>query len=380
MMDKDFSNIADEISSNESLYDSVEKKSEIDIEGEIAGDADTSVSESEEKSVKFPFLKFGKAKEVLADAVEKGTAKIPNVKDIHAIVGAIGEEAQKATDQAKKAAAEAGEGMSDKFYQAKKSMDLKNLQPIFLEDLSSPDFYLPKMIRVVKKDKKHQTSEFCKESIGHKSNYKEMTIVNIYPEKITEFGLQFYPDKDNDVYYVNPIDRNKYIALDEYFNYIKIARINELQRIANDLGARYFKVTYKEETEEYHKTQIAANAKIKKEGVVDGVADHVAGLKQYALIEVAAEMQCVGHDPRMPKLEYFQKDPNIQNLIAIRTGSNPPSHMKFTLHLSNSSGIKKADAAKISGALAAMKLDGSIDIKEEAKREARKIFEYEIDF
>ena len=57
MMDKDFSNIADEISSNESLYDSVEKKSEIDIEGEIAGDADTSVSESEEKSVKFPFLK-----------------------------------------------------------------------------------------------------------------------------------------------------------------------------------------------------------------------------------------------------------------------------------------------------------------------------------
>ena len=38
-----------------------------------------------------------------------------------------------------------------------------------------------------------------------------------------------------------------YIALDEYFSYLKIERINELQMIAKSLGAKHFKVTYKEE-------------------------------------------------------------------------------------------------------------------------------------
>lgn len=61
------------------------------------------------------------------------------------------------------------------------------------------------------------------------------------------YGLSFYPNSEGEFYYVDPINKDNYIALDEYFNYLKQVRISELQKIAQDLGAKYFRVTYKEE-------------------------------------------------------------------------------------------------------------------------------------
>ena len=53
---------------------------------------------------------------------------------------------------------------------------------------------------------------------------------------------------------------------------------------------------------------------------------------------------------------------------------------KYTLKLSNSSGIKESDAIKIDAALKSMKICGNTTIASEVQSEARKFFEYEIDF
>lgn len=60
--------------------------------------------------------------------------------------------------------------------------------------------------------------------------------------------------------------------------------------------------------------------------------------------------------------------------------ASPLTHQKYTLKLSNSSGIKESDAIKIDAALKSMKICGNTTIVSEVQSEARKFFEYEIDF
>ena len=126
-----------------------------------------------------------------------------------------------------------------------RELELKTLQPIFAENLDGADFLLPKLVRITEMDKRRAESEVCKGSVGYFSKEKDLKVVNIFRDKIGTFGLTFYPDTDNDIYYVDPSDRDRYIAMDDYFSYLKTARVNELQKIAQDLGAKHFRVTFK---------------------------------------------------------------------------------------------------------------------------------------
>ena len=115
----------------------------------------------------------------------------------------------------------------------------KALCPIFIDDLDKPDFQISKLIRIVEMDKRREESEACVGSIGYESIQKGLRVVSIFPEMTAAFGLTFYPEADLGVYYVDPSDRDHYIALDDYFYYLRIARVSELQRIAQDLGAKH---------------------------------------------------------------------------------------------------------------------------------------------
>ncbi len=196
------------------------------------------------------------------------------------------------------------------------------------------------------------------------------------------FGLTFYPDTDNEVYYADPSDRDHYIALDDYFNYLRVARVSELQRIAQDLGAKHFRVTYKEQKKSFTKTDVKVKLEAKNATKHGGKAeaDHEAERSSFEKVEIAAEMECIGHKPVVPTLKYFKKDPQIQSLIALRMADNGMTHQVYTLVLSNSSGIKAKDAMKIDAALSAMKISGDATVASEAQSEARRFFEYEIDF
>lgn len=277
---------------------------------------------------------------------------------------------------------QSSEKRNEKLEQQKREKELDLLCPIFQEDLDSADFGLTKLLRVAAMDKKHSESDLCRGSIGFRSAHKDLTMLNIYPDYADLFGLSFYPDRDSELYYVDPTDRDHYIALDSYFSYMKIARVSELQKIAQDLGAKHFRIIYKEHKQSSANTDVSADAEGKslaKQGVNLRFSHH-SDEQDYSKVEIASEMDFPGHKPTEPKLVYFKKDPQIQNLIAMRMSDNAITHQIYTLELSNSSGIKVKDALKIDAVLSAMKLDGSAAITKQAQSEARSIFEYEIDF
>lgn len=154
-----------------------------------------------------------------------------------------------------------------------KEIEIKILQPIFPADIDDGDFLIQKFIRVADRDKKHSESEVCKGSIGYFTSTKGIRLLNIFRDSIDFFGLSFYPDSRSEFYYVDPSNRDRYIALDDYFNYLKAERISELQRIAQDLGAKHFKVTFVEEKSSYSDRKINAHGKIKSADSLDITSD-----------------------------------------------------------------------------------------------------------
>lgn len=309
---------------------------------------------------------FHKARKTVVSAVDQNDDGKFDLKDVSAMAESVGA-------AARRTAAAVKDSADMRAYER----ELKTLCPIFADDLAGTDFLLPKLIHVTEMDKKHMESGACKGSVGHISVQKDLKLVHIYRDKADVFGLTFYPDLDSEIYYIDPSDKNRYIALDDYFGHLKVLRITELQKIAQDLGAVHFKVTYKEERE----AQSVKKGTQTVKSPVEADVRHEASTTDFSSVEIAAEMTCPGHAPAKPQLKYLQMEPAIQSLIALRMDKKSPiTHQKYTLKLSNSSGIKESDAIKIDAALKSMKCSGHAVVAAEARREAKRFFEYEIDF
>lgn len=70
------------------------------------------------------------------------------------------------------------------------------------------------------------------------------------------YGISFYPNYDSEFYYVNPVDSDNYIVLDEYFDYLKQVRVGELQKIAQDLGAKHSELLIKKRKQHFQKEEL----------------------------------------------------------------------------------------------------------------------------
>ena len=311
-----------------------------------------------------------KAKNAAVDRIDRNDDGKFDLKDLSMMKDAV-----------KASVKDRAEIRSNRQEQKKREKELETLRPIFETDVDTPGFSLPKLIRVADMDKKHAESEVCRDSIGFVFTSGELDIITIYPEKIENFGLSFYPDTGSEVYYVDPADRDHYIALDDYFGYLRVARIGELQKIAQDLGAKHFMVIYKEQKKSMNSVNAAGKAAVKVFGKsVNTEAESHKKEDSFSKIEIAAEMEFIGHKPIEPTLRYFKKDPQIQSLVSLRMADNPMTHQVYTLNLSATSGIKIKDAAQIDAALGAMKIKGGVNVSAEAQSERGRIFEYEIDF
>lgn len=210
------------------------------------------------------------------------------------------------------------------------------------------------------------------------ADQKGLHYVNIFKDSLDAFGLTFYPDSDREFYYMDPSDRDNYIALDEYFNYLRVVRVGELKKLAQDLGAKHFKLTYMEEKMSFSSKKAAASSK-NPAATVD--AKHESEEEKFTSIKIEAESDFPGHPPIKPQLKYLQRDPAVQNLVAMRLDETSPLiREKFTLNLSNSSGMKEDDAIKIDAVLKGMKCSGNTTVASEARNESRRYLEYEIEF
>ena len=309
-----------------------------------------------------------KSKEITIQVADQNDDGKFNLNDVSMIAENVGNVMKKSAQTLKETTDEKA-----------RQLEMKTLQPIFLETLNDTDFIMPKFIRVAERDKKHAESEVCKGSIGFISDQKGLYIVNIFQDSIDLFGLTFYPDCNSEFYYMDPSDRDAYIALDEYFNYLKQVRISELQKIAQDLGAKHFKVTYKEEKTSFSEKKVSKKLTVKPIASVDVEQNYED--KKYSTIEIAAEMECPGHAPIKPKLKYMKYDPSITGLVEMRMNeSGPLLHQKLMIKLSNSSGLKESDAVKIDAVLKGMKCTGNATVVSETQNESRRYLEYEIDF
>lgn len=311
---------------------------------------------------------LGKAKDAIVRSADQNDDGKFDKEDVAAIADSVGESVKSGAHSIVESAGEKA-----------RQLELKLLQPIFAETMLDIGFSMPKFIRVTERDKKYANSEVCQGAIGYFSDQKGLRIVNIFRDSIDSYSLSFYPDAECEFYYVDPSDQDRYIALDEYFSYLKVERINELQMIAQSLGAKHFKVTYKEEQTSFAERK--AEAKAKLTGIAGADMERTYEDKKYSTVEIAAELDCPGHEPVLPQLRYMQRDPSIRTLVAMRMDATSPlSHQKFMLKMSNSSGIKESDAVKIDAVLKGMKLSGNTSVVSEARNESRRYLEYEIDF
>ncbi len=271
----------------------------------------------------------------------------------------------------------------EKARQAKLRRDLDALNPVFAGDLSEGGFFLSKMIRITEMDKRHAASLACKDSIGHETVVKDLRIVTIYPDQTDEWGLQFYPDTNQEFYYVDPVNSMKYIAIDYFFDYMRQARVGELQRIAQDLGASYFRVTIKERKKTLHKKSASEklSGKVKKNGVKEEAKISVA-TDELSDGEIAAETYFQGKAPTYPVLAYYESEPQIQALIEMRMNhmENALTEQHLSLRCTHSSGITEKVAASIDAAFSMMKVTGNTTFTSEAQNEIRQVFEYDIVF
>lgn len=261
-----------------------------------------------------------------------------------------------------------------------KDLELRKLKPIFENDITSSDFAMTKLIRVTDMDKKHADSELCINSIGHVYSHKDYDIVNIYRDNLDAFDLTFYPNSDGDFYYVDPTDPTRFIDLDEYFYHLKAARVQELQRVAQDLGAKYFQVTLKEELTSFSKSNKKAGVKVKPiKASVDAEQNTVK--TSSAKTNIEASMRFTGHEPIRPELKYLKNDPVIEGLIESRMHKlSPMTNQSYSVQLSNSVGMKEKDAVKIDAAIKALKLASHVTVASEVERESKRTFIFEIEF
>ena len=147
--------------------------------------------------------------------------------------------------------------------------------------------------------------------------------------------------------------------------------------IAQELGAKYFKVTYKEEQVSFSGQKRKGKAKVV--GAVETEND--SSEKRYSTVEIAAEMSFPGHEPVEPQLNYLKKDASIQALVSMRLHERGALlNQKYMLKLSNTSGLKEKDAVKIDAILKGLKCSGNTTVESEVKNEARRFLEYDIRF
>lgn len=327
--------------------------------------------EKKEKLGNF-FSKTGKVAKSLLDnaaqAIDQNDDGKLDIKDVGIVANAVGDAVKKGTQSLK----DFGEDQKKKF-------DLGRLNPLFIEELNSADFSMTKFIRVTERDKEHSESEVCQGSIGHLSSPKGLPMVNIYYDSIDSYDLVFFPDRNHEFYYVDPVDRNRYIALDEYFSYLKEVRINELKLVAHALGAKYFRVTYKEEQASFSKKKAKGTAGVNQVGQAD--FEHESNTTKYSLVDIVAESHFAGSAPIMPSVKYMENYPGIQALIKTRmSDTSILEKEKYKFKMMRSCGISKADAVKIDAALKDMDCAGEISVTSEAMNETRRELEYEIHF
>lgn len=289
------------------------------------------------------------------------------------------EKAEVATDKAIELAQEGGERLN----QAKVELDRKLLNPITISEFEEVAVKSPKIIRLLETNP-HAGKEACENAIGFNSTIVKTKVLELVKGEFPEDRFTFYPNQSELIYLRNPYVENMYLSLNSYFEYIKKARIAELENIANSLGAKYVKVTYKEEEKKFVSVAREENfgvklPKGKAKEEPSAKEEFSLSSKQLVELEIASENVFAGHNnPVRPELVYFKGDLTIEGLINAVMGDNPTKEKKFTLKYNRNTDLSLDAAEGIDAVLGKLKIKASASVKSEVENENRLYLGYEI--
>ena len=256
------------------------------------------------------------------------------------------------------------EALAGKASDAKERIDKARFGPVF--DLDQIAGNMPQVI-FVEDNQRLKSVPACKGAFGFIEKLKGMQVMRLLPKYIGLPGIKFYPDTDGVLYFRDPCDDHLYIDINDYFDYLNAVRVNELELIAQDLGAKHIKVVYKEARKVFVDTD------------TDAKADD---LDEFSFTEVFTDdVYDAGEDPAAPAVQYLQNDPSISSLIDRRLDSEQDVDKETNaIPCKILDGMSVDDAVKLDGILKTLKLNGNASVASAAEALERAVLEYTIEF
>ncbi len=198
--------------------------------------------------------------------------------------------------------------------------------PILREYAESDEFALPQMIEILNaNDKRSVDLEFG--AIGWKSTEGKLEVLHIYEDDLDAISCEFYPAttfKAGSIYYVDQLNKRRYINLAKYLDVIAEEKKAELLNIAYRLGAKHCHLECREEklsvrsgkakgkgVPKFHGNEIATEVTLS--GEVGGSLD-----KYDATVTLFSQEYSGNSNPQHPELHWYEHDPKILQLIEAR--------------------------------------------------------------
>jgi len=282
------------------------------------------------------------------------------IKSPAEILEAAGNAIETAVDKA----GDGVEALAGKASDAKERIDKARFGPVF--DLDQIEGNMPQVI-YVEDNQRLKSVPACKGAFGFIEKLKGLQVMRLLPKYIGLPGIKFYPDTDGVLYYQDPCDDHLYIDINDYFDYLNAVRVNELELIAQDLGAKHIKVVYKEARKVFVDTGTDAKADDPDE---------------FSFTEVFTDdVYDAGEDPAAPAVQYLQNDPSISSLIDRRLDSEQDVDKETNaIPCKILDGMSVDDAVKLDGILKTLKLNGNASVASAAEALERAVLEYTIEF
>ena len=269
------------------------------------------------------------------------------------------------------------EGVEDYFNRKK----LEKLMPMPESDLSPEVFRHERLIRVVNYDSKRDGELFAG-SVGFYEKTPDRRIPTIYTKNVEKLGLTFFPHLSESVFLADPRIEGRYIEIDEYYNYMKQVRVNELTLIAQSLGAKHVKIRLQTKSRKSISSKISGALGFSKAAVnveSSGSSNSSESFEVWADTEFKTGFRKA--TPVLPEVIYFSNESDIQALIQmVMVNKSKLTKRTYKMKSSSSSGMSMTEAASISGAIKCINVKAGGTFEKSAEEESEATLEYTIEF
>ncbi len=315
--------------------------------------------------------------------------KIGNIlNSVKDIAGKASEKAAVAADEVKSTAIKIKDDATAKQTEIKASLadkkreeDIKKYSPIFKEDVENGEILSERVIRIVNYDARLE-NETCKESIGFYEKSEDRKMPTIYSKYVSSLGLTLRPRQSDSVYISDPCVPGTYIEIDEYYNYMKEVRVNELTVLAQALGAKSVSIKLQNSTHSLFHKGISANAGVSSFSVE---CEKKESKKESKSLEIWStttfKTSIFDGSPILPELLYFRNESDISALIQmVLVNKSKITTRTYSMKASSSSGVSLNEAASISGMLKKIKCKAGASFEKTAEKESNALLKYTIEF